>query len=179
MLSFPVNRGVCNHRSMGRVIAGSFFFDVKDTFCSHHQCSVQASCVMFWLLNLVDHEHKLLGYKLSIRHIPVKWLVLARFYILLLCAISHQFGQCCISNFPLEIILLNCSRYVFVLFGSWHCQNWHSNIHRRDTGFRRIHEIIFSTIDKTKLLAEVRLRTPIHVLCGFCLGFRWMTFHIT
>ena len=139
-----------------------------------------ARCVMFCLLNLVHHEHKFLGYKFSIiQHIPVKWSVLTRLYILLYCAISHHFSECCVSNFPLVIIILNCLRYVFVSSGSWHCCNRHSNIHRRDKGIRRTHEIIFSTNDKPKLLTEVRLRTPIHVLCGFCLGFRWMNFHIT
>jgi len=92
---------------------------------------------------------------------------LTRFYILPLSAISNQcavFG----TSFR-EIILLNCLTYEF-LAGSWNFWNWHSDIHRRDVEILHIHEIIFSTIDKPKLLAQVRLRTPILVL------FMWLAF---
>ena len=142
----------CNHSSMGKVIAGSCFF---------------------------DHEHKLLGYKLSIQTCKMIGLSSSPAFIFyyLFVLFPTSLASAVFWTSLLEIILLNCLRYVFVLSGSWHCQNWHSNIHRRDKGIRRTHEIIFSTNDKPKLLTEVRLRTPIHVLCG--LGFRWMTFHIT
>jgi hypothetical protein len=69
-----------------------------------------------------------------------------------------------------EVILLNCFTYEFVLSGSWNFWNWHSNIHRRDVEILHTHEIIFSTIDKPKLLAQVRLRMPLLVL------FMWFAF---
>jgi hypothetical protein len=84
------------------------------------------------------------------------------FYIL---RFPNQFAVCGPSFW--EIILLNCLTYEF-LAGSWNFWNWHSNIHRGDVEILHVHEIIFSTIDKPKLLAQVRLRTPIKKGCTQC-----------
>lgn len=58
----------------------------------------------------------------------------------------------------------NCLTCGFVLSHSWHSRNWHSNIHSRDVGILQLHEIIVSTIDRPKLLSQVRLRAP----SGYC-----------
>lgn len=137
---------------------------------------IRGSCAMFWLLNLGYHEQKLLGQTLALQptNNSVKWLALSSspIFILnvLLCDISNKFGKCCIRNFPL-------GHHPLKLLDIWGCiacfmtlPKWHSSIHRKDEGILRIHEIIFSTVDQKKLLARVRLRTPIQ--CPMWFPFR-------